>query len=701
MDDLETPILKFCDALTEKLQDRTKHLSVEKILIDLSGLVSDLPDFEIYVRQKKFFRTEDEPFADFEYLLLPYLSFRVVDGKLVRFQGLEECVEKYREAADDFYIDWPSVALASKDREIEDIEFELTSIADAINQVYHVNIYDDMVEASALKLTRLMHSTNETYSISDLLEYLRDHYREVDGLSLLSFSRDKTSREISLVKSQDYGRAAPDVSHGILDSINYAMYKRRVSDGYEVVGQPQPINYACIPVIDRFAEKFSERNEFQCVLVFSMDSEVDEFLVRFARRGVQGAVDAQGIDKQTATLHSIDKTKRKLISNVRSGHLRNEVDRMSFIVPQVHEFVEGILDCTSAHSVTVRAIDPFEDKLELVAEACYDSARYEDSDEKSIKTTNLSSLNVQSFLNGEPGSHLYVPKMRGTGGPTTATAEHHNPRRSKCEACFPIWKAGVPFGTLNVEGATNGGLEPDLPFLGWVAVQLGDLFYTVSDTIPTDAVAQLSTANELAHGSLSFGAEFTEEELEGLTQSGRSTIEAWAAFETGYRTPVSFDGSDDDGRVDLRGLVIYELRSAVTPRVWRDMNVNWIVPFKDVQISTLEAENIKGILQTVLSNADRHSKISEDYLRVFVLQRGGSQCMFIRYRSIFRKIPCREARDFGTVPVIKDGMVRYGAFLMGERVRAANGVLTVNRPDKAQNGLVPLEFVIGIPMRFA
>ena len=77
------------------------------------------------------------------------------------------------------------------------------------------------------------------------------------------------------------------------------------------------------------------------------------------------------------------------------------------------------------------------------------------------------------------------------------------------------------------------------------------------------------------------------------------------------------------------------------------------------------------------------------------------RCLFIRYCSNTGKISCDEARFFGTLPVIKRGKVRYGAFLMGERVRAANGVLTVKRPLAKQKGMIPLEFVIGLPMRLS
>ena len=55
-------------------------------------------------------------------------------------------------------------------------------------------------------------------------------------------------------------------------------------------------------------------------------------------------------------------------------------------------------------------------------------------------------------------------------------------------------------------------------------------------------------------------------------------------------------------------------------------------------------------------------------------------------------------REFGSVPIVKDGKVRYGAFLLGEMVRSANGLLYVNQRSAEVSGLHRLHLVIALPL---
>lgn len=117
-------------------------------------------------------------------------------------------------------------------------------------------------------------------------------------------------------------------------------------------------------------------------------------------------------------------------------------------------------------------------------------------------------------------------------------------------------------------------------------------------------------------------------------------------------------------------------------------------------MNELEAENIRGILDAVLSNASVHSDLMKDDIRFYVIERGQGRFLFIKYVSKHRKIRIDDLRLFGTLPLVKDGKVRYGAFLMGERIRAAEGTLTVRRATSgSQDDYVPLEFVISLPLR--
>ena len=682
-------IKQLCEDIISELHDRTKHLSIDKVLMDINEQLGEIPDFYFFVKQKKFFRTPDEPHANLEYLLLPYLSFKVINGRLVRYKSLDDCVLDYQHNELDECFNLPTISVCMNQRNYNANKDKLEAIANALHLFYHINVYDDMVDASAKKLTKLMVSSNEVYSVEDLLTYLAENYDEVEGLSLVTFTQLKGNKKIKCSSIENYGDDAlkkTQLTEDMMLSAMYSYEKRRTSDGYE--GNLDHIfHYAFIPVEDELGLSLQSAETFRAILIFSRSNEVNEFLIRFSSRGAKASSLAKRRHAQTKNLHDMARLERQLIARISAGELNNEIKRWDFIKPKVRSIVKSILHSTAAHSVTIRTYDAFNNNLVLQAEDCYPSSSYKSDEPVAYNTSNQNSINVQCFLTKEPGGYIYHPNLR-------SKITTPNPRNSESEACFPIWKGGVPFGTLNVEGHRKGILVDDIPFYSWVATKLGDLFTSLSNSIATEAIAQLSKANELVHGSLS--DDLGRQAKLNFSQSDQAILKNWNKFQNEFRQPIV--ERIQPGLKSLRHLVHQEIKNATTSNELSKLNLNYILPEIDQEISQLEYENIQGIVKTLLSNAQSHSNLVIDFLKFFILERCNNRYFFIKYISKFGKLTPSEAKSYGTIPVVKEGKVRYGAFLMGQRVRAANGVLIINRPEQVLSKSIPLELVIGLPL---
>lgn len=151
--------------------------------------------------------------------------------------------------------------------------------------------------------------------------------------------------------------------------------------------------------------------------------------------------------------------------------------------------------------------------------------------------------------------------------------------------------------------------------------------------------------------------------------------------------------------VSLRHLVIEILERTLIEEDLSRMDISEIiVDGKDCIIGSYERENVESIAESILSNAAKHSNLLLDKIKFCVLRRYKYTYLHIMYASVYREISDEIAMGFGLYPVVQEGRVRYGAFLLGSRVRAAGGVMDVRRPSPGQSGYRPLEVSIVIPL---
>jgi hypothetical protein len=701
MDDQWPPdMLIRAEKILEKIRDRSRHISVDRLILDISRIVNGLPDFCLFVRQRKFFKSNDDEPDSREYLLLYYMSFRVVDGQLERFNSRDECSSTYDDLTHTRVLEEDDLVVCCSASEYSEYEEELEAIADIMAVMYHSNIYDEILDNSARKFRRELSRENPTYSIPDMLDYLVANHKEVEGLALLEVYRT-VDRKIDKVETQLFkGNRADFHVKNLHGAINYAARTQKPSDGYFENERSAIVNFIVVPLVENIARPSAPERAHKFILLFRCEDEVEQFLVKFAQVGAQYSEEADVARSQINLLHELHVAHRAHVNSIRAGELNEYDHRNDSLRINLSECLRNLYDCTSAHSVTVRLFDPLSKTLRLLVEQAISTGRYSQQFSGDIKISCPDSVNARCFRECGPNERRYEPLL---AKPEDTTRHHSsnavvvlNPRGSRSELCFPLWGDGVPIGTFNLESPIPRAFDRDLDFLESLARSIGEIVFASLSTVPPDAVSQLATINELAHGISIDRSDLDPEIIKSLPVTISRTMEEISYFLFRLRDPKKTSPVRGE---PLREIIVSSLNDAMGPFVREEFDFTASVLIEDKVNVGHEAQIIRSILDGVFSNSRKHSSMAHDRFVFEIVEREHVPSIFrIEYEAKKHLVDCATLRSFGLVPVVKGGQNRFGAFLLGFRIRAAGGRLSVERPPIDARGFAPLKFVVEIPV---
>lgn len=476
-------VTEYIEGIIDLVQDRSKRVSVDGLLEKLSEQAVKLPDFSLFVRQKKFFNEADDLLSAVDYLLLNYLSFSVKSGELIRFDAPRPCTDEYIRLSPYCVYETPNIYIAADDPEIESRIGDLVLIAELMTMMFYSHVYDEMVSASANRLKHELSSGEGAYELDRLLEYLSESYA-VDGLTSFQFSCDRGGGCPAIDSYRDFGVSSEGFLERIGDRILYSAQRGRITDGFIRNSTGVSINYTIIPASGQNWKAVRGDGVGLCILVFGVGREVDEFLVRFAKVGAKGATVADH-EAQLRALQTLDRAKRRLLREIRVGRLRTPPERDAYVGNVIAEILEQIYHSTKSHSVTFRRYNPFENVLVKIGECAFQSGQYRWDFGGSIPIENRLSNNVRCFEECGPSEYIYVPDLFSQSDQNEdCQSKYFNPRQSSSEICFPVWKSGVPIGTINAESPLRNAFARDITFLDSIARQLGDFISTAMDAVP-------------------------------------------------------------------------------------------------------------------------------------------------------------------------------------------------------------------------
>jgi hypothetical protein len=309
-------------------------MSVEYVLSGLTPLVRDAPDCCFIVTQKKFFRTTTEFDPDLDILLFKHPSFQIRNGEIVRYSSHDELRKDFDRRKVAVKISVGNVVLIHSSDLPEDEVGVLGPITELVDDLYHQNIYPDIVASSAKKFVLLAGEANPNLTTDELLQYLAANYQEVEGLSVLSYhiKREKNKRNRHLMELHsvdDFGVQLAEISDELDETIRYCSEWRRMSDGFFQTETGASIHFAVVPMGSSRFEFEPEAKLREFVVVFSIDRELDEFLVRFLEYGIDHIDQRVQFEFEAKTVRELGALKRLLQSEVRNGNLR-DVNRPRF-----------------------------------------------------------------------------------------------------------------------------------------------------------------------------------------------------------------------------------------------------------------------------------------------------------------------------------------------------------------------------------
>jgi hypothetical protein len=676
------------ERLRNELLDRSRRIPVDRLFIELRGVIDELPDFTLIVRQKKFFERSDDVRPDYSHLFVDYLSFRKSGKTITRFSNPRDVYKehdahlKYVVEESDNYL-----LICASRPEYEKYRAVLQEVTDIFVIYYHIYAFERLVKAAAARFrSEYKLASNESPNVDVLSDYLRGHYR-VD-FRLLSRSDMRRSMDDPAGLAQ----GSNDVRHFDEAHRNGLAEGAFERDGTIVYFSYLPIQYT---------REFKHR-EAQCLYIESQAEPIAEHIIRFAMTAIE-YIGNKALTKQHSDLiEAIYALKGELETSIRSGALITYASRITFLKSRLRGICEAIKVSSLAHSVTIRLYNPFDRKLKVFSKVEEDTGKASAKERGAVSILDArTSLDAHTFLNNTRSVPSYIPDLTRTRlSAELARADFEGPKNtrtnSKSEICFAIWSSDLPIGTLNLESPHKHGFTGEEPFLGAVATNIGDLFSACENTLPPRSLAQTINVYELAHGA---AGKVDAPVGEDHGQYG-PILQAWSKFVEGFRKDIFPDQAQTISTGQFAERIEAVLRSGASPIE------NKPVPRVDLRydptrIKGYIADALELVVRSLTTNAVNYSVVAKDKISVQIeapSSEGHAATFVMRYKSARGLIETDMLKLFGYAPIKRqDNSLRYGAFLMGYLVRALGGILYVKQP-RARTPIGPLELLIRVPL---
>lgn len=678
------------ETLHELLIDQSKRIPVEQLFQEIKRYAHLLPDFSLVIKLRKPFRSGGEIDPESDFLLLRYLSFFVRNGQAHRFATPSDVYEHYKARKEEIFEEDNTCCLICDPNLPDETHELLDAISAAFKDYFHYNEFHTILDRSAVALGRIVRQEiKQPLDLSSILAHLAHKY----DLPCAYVHRDGSQ----LVSIQNHtGIEIPSLPE-LLSYFDYALERRTITTGMYTNGGKN-IFLAFIP----FIQSQDSRLPMGCVLLASHDL-IKEFSIRLTSHLAKALEEHRIGDLQGQIIEFIYNVRGEFLSLIRMGKARTFKERVCYLDEKLSELCNKLLHCTSAHSATIRLADQSRKSLGRLALADTKTSKYKKSFSGEISFSEWrNSVNAFTYRKRLPLNPVYLEDLSSKTPPDELRAEgFRGPKQvrknSRSEICFPIWAAGLPIGTFNLESPRKRGFSDDTFFLSAVARHLGDLFAACDQSVDPLTLAQMTWAHEFTHGTL---AQDLKIDLKVLPKEARQLVKEWTAYRRRFRAnKYTLRGSKKSTKALCAELT--KIINKGVPPLYKPNRTRLQVSRRDFRIDIVLYESLKLIVQSTVVNASRHSRLDLDTLNIRIgINNLPNACSLfeLHYKS---KIPIAAPElldSFAISPLVKADHVRYGAFLMGHQVRALGGTISVRRSGDTAKP-IPLEYWIHIPMQ--
>jgi hypothetical protein len=690
-------------SLTEQILDRSKIVPIDYVLSIISEGALHVPDCALILKTPKLFKTPDDIRSDRDFLILPYLSFQVRDGSVIRFVDANEAYDVYdqciAEQMTSLYDTPFFTAFLLKKPFLHRNEHIVDAIAQLVGFYFHFYEYPLLLGRSASRYARLLSTRDPPASeLFDILDNISADYQ----CSIAYVTRLNENITATHGECVPYLITSPFFS----ERFNYSVSRGQVASSF-VRLDDKNVFFTLIPHLQHLSDGSIQSG---CILLSRLDEPLNELVPSFVGYFVSRSFHERSRSGQSSIIENLNDIRRRVLDGMRAGEFQTYSSRRQILREELDKWCKSLSDITGAHSVTVRLYNRFSDTLNVFA--AYDKTT-SDQPEARIKIgirEYRTSLNAAVFRLRAPSNpvriddvkELILPAdLRAAGFKTTLNARP----ATASEICASIWNADAAIGTINLEGPEKRGFRSDDLFIGTIASRIGDLFSLTQETLSLPSLRQIARANDAAHGAagLEFDALLRTVPPEIQSQLPLALIESVTRFEDfrkAYRRDISEMASGASSITKLVAEITSAYDRSLVPFVSEKNPELFVVRSQRGKIAPAIALSILRLAELVFDNAAKHSRIDLDRITIIVgpgRSRGGRRMFNLRYRSTHAPIDPDVLDSFGLAPIRKDGKVRYGAFLLGYQARALGGALDVKR-DLTSRIPAPLEFHLSVPL---
>ena len=680
-------------------------ISPNQIWEVLTQHASVVPPFHLFIKHPKFVSQSSDVDRNYGFLIVTSLSFSISGGTVRHFQTPLDCYQKLKAEENHVQMRSHDYVVTSRSRKFKEYKNTVRQIVRTVRLYYRSFIEPMMLSNSATTLRRQLQSAHGNFKPYDLAAAIVQYIPSVSTAILSPTGKDLNGNHYQIVRE-----------YGDVPLSGYSHFCRAVEEHSPLlrttvnrIDLPNggALNYTVTPY--QSAALLAENSPPQLLVIHCARENVPKIAVEFCKSALEYYAARSIQVMQVKLLQEIETGRRRLRQEIQAGTLQDHMGRLDAIRTHVSPVLTKILDATPAHSITVRLYNPFTESLELFAHAVEPTARYQATEEEVRITIGEqgNSVNAFAFLRRSPNHPVQIDDMNR---PLPAILESeglvgpiHNPRNSKSEICIPIWCESLPTGTLNIESDRRRGLSDYSVFFETVARMLGGLIETTSTTIAPGAVAQLARSHELAHASAADPTVFKK-----LTETGQvpevllPVLDGWMKFQANYRSPeTTLLNNEERVNFNFRDLFISRIKRALPPFNVQDFDFEKIDCEPHTATAT-EITAVRFVVDTLLGNAERHSSLMSDTLRIWSTRLPDShgQVINIYYKSVEGKIKSSLLSAFGLLPIVQFDRVSYGVFLMANHIRSLAGDFYINNYSPSEpSDYVPLEVRIRLPLR--
>ena len=192
--------LDHMDRLLDGMLEHSSHHPLDYIQGEIAKVCHYLPDCVFFTVAPKLFSTQSDPEDDYDFLILPYLSFRISAGTISRIEDLSAARALYKLSSSSLLINAPFSHVSCSQ---EDITHRQSRLIDTISQIlivyFHFHEHEIILTRSAKRFERThFNSDFDSPSLKDLLSGLHTHYAASVGYAVETDSTISAVMKLSL-----------------------------------------------------------------------------------------------------------------------------------------------------------------------------------------------------------------------------------------------------------------------------------------------------------------------------------------------------------------------------------------------------------------------------------------------------------------------------------------------------------------------